>query len=123
MSTKVIDAQSMATNIRSKLIELRAVRAGSLFLKWTGTPTGTFAFYGSNTALKNKNPQTGLVGVDGDFEDVSSWLDSVPSAAGAAGQAMVNLDAFLGLEVIEVRYTASSGTGSLDGHVALDVAK
>lgn len=97
-----IGATDMSSTITGKALLLRDGLNFSVFLKWSGTPTGAFK-------LQCSNDNCGTEAEPTDWEDVtgSSYLVS-----GAAGQLVFNYDTapFRWLRVV---YTATSGSGTL----------
>ena len=109
MSTKqltpipIFTSASMATSLTSQTVELLWVDNVAIHLAWTGTPVGTIAV---NVSL---NPT------------VLGWtavpFTGVTQPTGSAGSAYFELNQ-TGSAYIQVVYTASSSTGTLNGYLA-----
>lgn len=80
---------------------------------WTGTPTGTFTVEACNDA--QFDPNGAYIANTGSWDTIV--LSTTPAATGAAGSALVSI-AQLSFAFVRLRYTASSGTGSLTVTVA-----
>lgn len=93
---KHVDAEDMSSNITSASIECRNMEFMTFQFIFTGTPTGTFTVEAS---------------LDG-----TNWTAlglATISASGAAGNHLVDLYN-VNYQYIRTKYTASSGSGSLD---------
>lgn len=99
----IFQETDMTSTITSRTIDLQAGLHFSVFLKWSGTPTGTFKLQASND-LAGTNPDAVV-----DWEDVTG---SSYSVAGAAGQLVFNYDT-APFRWIRIVYTAASGSGTL----------
>jgi hypothetical protein len=70
-------------------------------ISWTGTPTGTLKFQGSNSSTN---------GTDGNWYDLSVTFGSQP--AGSASGLLIDLNQ-VPFKFVRLVYTRSSGTGAL----------
>lgn len=92
--------------LTSKVMDWRLIRAGSVQVVWTGTPTGVFSLQGS---LDYTVDPSGAVKNAGTWEDLGIALTA---PAGAAGNDLADIT-ITGIPWIRVIYTNASGTGTL----------
>ena len=81
----------------------------SIELQFTGTPTGTFYVDVSNTYDPISNPTPTWITLP---------LSPTPVATGVAGVVGIDYNQS-GFEWVRVRYTRTSGSGTLDGYIAV----
>lgn len=107
MLDHLVSAASMGANITSAVQSLQKQDNCGIQLIWTGTPTGTF---GVQVSL---DYQLGT--------GVGTWtqitLSPVPAASGAAGTYYIDLNQ-LSSPWIQITYTRTSGTGTLDAWIS-----
>jgi len=100
VSKIITDAPMEATSIvLSKPVDVNGLSSVTIQAVFTGTPTGTFA-------------------VEASIAD-SNWVDivaGIPAAAGAAGSRLVEI-VNLKFQLLRLKYTNASGTGTLNAHV------
>ena len=97
---QVVTSGDMSSDVTSDATNIQFLDAVAYQLIWTGTPTGSFSVQGT---------------VDGtNWDDLT--LSTNISAAGSGDTALVSLSD-LPFKQIRVKYTASSGSGTLDVHV------
>ncbi len=102
--------QSMAGSLTSAVVEVRNQDNIGIQLHWTGTaPVGTFSFEISSDYL---------VDIEGNVQNAGNWIALTVSpaiaAAGAGDDAYVDFNQ-LSAQYIRVKYTRTSGTGTLTG--------
>jgi hypothetical protein len=108
----VIKAASMASNITQVLpIYIQLLDNVAVQLNWTGTPTGTFQISGS---LDHTQDSQGNITNAGTFIPIT--LSPSPAASGSASNILINLSG-LSFPYIQVAYTATGGTGTLDAYI------
>jgi hypothetical protein len=98
------------TVLKSKATAIRGMKFNSYSMHWTGTPTGSFAFYASNKA-GGPNGEPPSVDTDADWALLTLSL-APTNPSGAAGQTGLDLNE-IGYGFIHMRYTNASGTGTL----------
>jgi hypothetical protein len=105
-SFKFIDATSAGSSFTSQVTDITYLDnvAIHLLVPSTGTPIGTFSVLGS------VKPDAA------DADCVAITLGSTPAATGAGDQILINLPA-LAAPFIRVKYTKSSGTGTVTGWI------
>lgn len=120
-SRPVIPPHSVATNVSmgssltSDVTIITNLTGVGYDLNWTGAPVGTFSVEISNTYSLN---------YDGSVRNAGNWtpvtLSSPITAAGSADNAFINM---AGLEcyAIRLRYTRTSGTGTLNAVIVSKV--
>lgn len=92
--------------LTSKVMDWRTIRAGSIQVVWTGTPTGVFVVQGSTNYTVDPSGETRNAG---DWKDLGI---SVLAPAGSAGEDEVDIS-ITGISWIRIIYTNASGTGTL----------
>lgn len=98
LNTRVVDSQSMGSNINGSSVDISEVRGYAVHFIWTGTPTGDVSVEASN--------------------DNSNFTQVYTAATGgAAGQSLTN-QPNVAYRYIRVKYTRSSGTGTLDTYIS-----
>jgi hypothetical protein len=100
----LINAQTMTGNLTSTPFNVQDLDNVALQLNFTGTPTGTF----SVEVSLDYDPS---VASSGNWVALS--LSSTPAASGSANQILLDLSS-LGAPWVRVKYTFSSGTGTLN---------
>jgi cytoskeletal protein RodZ len=106
-------AQSIASNYTSTAMDIRNLDNLAFFLVWTGTPTGTFAVQVSEDYTQSS---TGTVINAGTWvATTASSGTAVPSGSASAGQLVFTSNANSWVRIV---YTASSGTGTLNGYLS-----
>ena len=97
----VVTNGDMSSDVTSSVTDVTPIESVSYQIVYTGTPTGTFTVEGSH--------------------DEVTWEALVLSAdilaAGSADNHLINLTD-LGFPKIRLKYTASSGTGTLNATIA-----
>lgn len=99
---------SMVGNITSPVTTISWLDNVAVQLIWTGAPVGTFSVQGSldyNAVTSNPGTWVSLV------------LNPVPTAAGSADSALVDMNQ-LSFPYIRVVYNFTSGTGTLNAYIA-----
>ena len=107
----VITAASMASTITQTIpINLKYIDKVAIQLNFTGTPTGAFTI---NASVDHLQDQSGNVLNAGTFIPMS--FSTPPVASGAAGN--IILDITTAVPYIQIIYTPSGGTGTLDAYI------
>lgn len=99
----------MSADFTSDVVETKLQDNIGIQLKWSGTPTGVFSFQISMNYVKDS---LGNVLNAGDW--VNLVLDPIILANGIADNAYIDFNQ-LSAPWLRVVYTATSGSGSLDG--------
>ena len=105
-SKRVLDPQQvvvdgdMSSDVTTSATQIMHTDRPSYEIAWTGTPTGTFSVEVSHTG--------------NNWSEVS--LSSPITAAGSADSAFVDIES--GAKYVRLKYTASSGSGTLNAWVA-----
>lgn len=103
------DATMSGTNtITSTEIDVSAFNAATIDLTWTGTPNGSFVVQFSVPLNAD--------GTGSNFQSIT--LSSSPTASGAAGSHLIDLQRFKTTK-LRVRYTNSSSSGVLNGWITV----
>lgn len=97
-----IQSGSLAADYTSSTINILYLDNIGIQLVWTGTPTGTFIIQ-----VSNDNTTWGTL---------SPTSPSTISAGGSASDAEISLNQ-LPWKYLRVKYTRSSGTGTLQGYI------
>lgn len=109
---KNITAGDMSGNITSVVTNIGYVDNVGCELSWTGTPTGTFSVEVSVSYEQDSQ---------GNVINAGAWnaltLNPTPVASGSAGSFYISLNQ-LEAPWIRVRYTRTSGSGTLTGYIA-----
>lgn len=92
---------SSTNTIYSQILEVSRMDNIGLELAWSGTPTGTFTLYGSNSGINFYSLSIG-----------------VGNPAGSASGELINLTQYP-WKYLYLAYTNSSGTGALTGWAQL----
>ena len=105
---KILKAVSMGANITSDAVEVKLQDNVGVQLNWIGTPTGVFSVEVSMDYNED---------INGNITNQGNWI-SLPlsppiAASGAADVAYIDLNQ-LSASYIRVKYTRTSGTGTLD---------
>jgi hypothetical protein len=103
---KVINAGDMSGNLTSSAVDIEFLDNIGVQFNFTGTPTGTFDVQIS----MDYNTQTGA----GNW--ISLVFSTAPAASGSANQIYIDMNQ-MSAPYMRVKYTATSGTGSLDAFV------
>jgi len=88
----------MTGSITGQIIDVTEAGCASVHLIWSGTPAGTLAVRASNDGVNFTNLTT-------------------QAAGGAAGSLMYNIER-VGFVYLQVTYTVSSSTGTLNVHIS-----
>lgn len=109
----VINAVTMGGSITGAATNIQYLDNVSVQLIFTGTPTGTFTIEGSLNYSENPYDHSQI--------NAGTWtaitLPTTASASGAAGDILIDLNQ-LSFPWIRIKYTRSSGTGTLDAYVS-----
>lgn len=108
------DAAMTGTSVEtSKEIDVTQAEIAAIELVWTGTPVGTFQIQA--TVQVFGGGAAGGTGAGGTWQDI---ISPAPAASGSSGQHLINISD-MGFSKLRVRYTNSSGTGTLNGHITV----
>lgn len=104
----VVNEGNMSGNLTSNVVDIEFLDNIGIQLNFTGTPTGTFGVQIS----MDYNPQTGA----------GFWiyltLPTTPAAVAAGASNQIYIDLIqLTAPYIRVKYTATSGAGSLNAYI------
>ena len=102
----------MSGNITSDPTNIQFLDNVSMQLNFTGTPTGTFTVQGS---LDYQQTSPFAKAAIGNWIDIT--LPTTPAAAGSANQILIDMNQ-LSFPWIRVKYTASSGSGTLNAYIS-----
>lgn len=102
---QIVDGGDLSGDLASSIMDIRHLYVGAIHLIWTGSPVGDFTVEAS---AKKVSKSSDLA--DADFETVA---DSTQAAGGGAGSHVYNLTD-LGYRWLRLKFTSTSGTGSLD---------
>lgn len=109
---ELITAGNMAGNLTSAATNIEFLDNIAIQLNFTGTPTGTFQVQVSVDYAQD---------AQGNITNAGHWvpvlLPQTPTAAGAAGQIIIDLNQ-LASPWVRVFYSFTSGTGSLDAWIS-----
>jgi len=104
----------MSANVTSLITNINMISCVGYTLSWTGTPTGTFSVEVSQDYIQP-------VGVQPEQLDSGTWVPVTLSnpvvAAGVADTAFIDIDV-TGAAYIRLKYTRTSGTGTLNATMA-----
>lgn len=103
---------NMSSNLTSPVIDVRSNDNIGIELVWTGVPVGTFSVQVSEDYQQN---DSGGVVLAGDWITLS--LENPISANGSADSAYIDINQ-LAAPWLRVVYTATSGSGSLNGYLS-----
>ncbi len=110
---QIFNAVTMGASATSPVIVIAYMDNIGIQLQWTGTPVGTFSF---EVSLDYAASQPG-----GAVSNSGTWIplnvSPAITAAGVDDQAYVDINQS-GATAIRIKYTRTSGTGSLTGYVA-----
>lgn len=99
-NTLWVSGLSLASTANSEAFDIDALGYIVIFLKWTGTPTGTIAIECTTDGTN--------------YGDIV--VDPVITLSGAAGQHFVHIR-WSPFKKVRLAYTRTSGTGSLDAYI------
>ncbi len=110
---RIFNAVSMAATATSPVVVIAYMDNVGVQLQWTGAPVGTFTFEVSLDYAQD--------GPSGAVSNAGTWIPLTVSpaiaAAGVDDQAYVDLNQ-LGATAFRVKYTRTSGTGTLNGYIS-----
>lgn len=112
--SKVTLTVDLSATGNSLPVEIMFLNGYSIVASWTGTPTGTLSLEGSNNAWD----ENALIPSQTNSSSSATWVainGSSTSLTGAAGSYMWNA-ADQNFQAVRIKYTRTSGTGSLTGH-------
>lgn len=112
---KVITNASMGASIVSLITNVNLFSIFSYNLSWTGTPTGTFSVEVCNDYEPSPAGVLQSPAVAGNW--VPLTLSTPVVAAGSADTAFIDID-ITGAAWVRLKYTRSSGTGTLNATLA-----
>lgn len=95
---KIVSSQALSANYNSPQIAVQYLDNVYFTVKWSGTPTGTFAVQGSG---------------DGGLSWQNITIAPTPVASGAPDTAGIEINQ-APMPLLRVAYTRTSGTGLLD---------
>lgn len=107
----VVTAGNMASNITSKVVEIKQQDNIGIQLHWTGAPSGAF-----DVQISSNHSEDSFGNVINAGNWISLVLDPVIIAAGTPDDAYIDLNQMSAMYV-RVIYNRSSGSGTLDGYV------
>lgn len=111
---QVITNGDMSGDVTSLVTNINMISCVGYTISWTGTPTGTFSVEVSQDYIQP-------VGVQPDQLNSGTWVAvnlSVPVvAAGTADTAFIDVD-ITGAAYVRLKYTRTSGTGTLNAFIA-----
>ncbi len=105
---QLISAGDMSGNLTSPAVNILFLDNVAVQLVWGGTPTGNFSI---EVSLNHEEAPDGTVLAAGDW--VAIDLSPSPAAIGSADSAFIDMTQ-LSARWIRVKYTFTSGTGSLN---------
>src|SRR5687767_4867907 len=109
---KVVNAVSMGADVTSNVTIIQMIPYVSYTVAWTGTPTGTFSVQVSNDYA---------VDPSGAVLNAGTWvaltLSASVAASGSDDSAFIDIDG-VAAYAIRLKYTRSSGTGTLNATIA-----
>ena len=112
----VITNGNMSTSLTSEVTIIQKISYVSYSVAFTGTPVGTFSVEVSNDYALNP---------DGTVKNSGTWtavtLTSSPAATGSADNGFIDLSG-ISAYAIRLKYTRSSGTGTLNAVINGKVA-